>query len=80
MKRGFLLSDKKKLNIAVDPSLENKVEVKHEIFDAGMKMVKVDSSQDMDITIRFDSAGNIFTEHVASKGSESSKWEEWTFW
>lgn len=75
MKRGFLLSDKKKLNIAVSPDFGNKVEVKHETVDAalGIKMVKVDSSQDMDITIRTDSAGNIFFEHVASKGSEASK-------
>ena len=81
MKRGFLLSDNKQLNVSVSPKLSEKVAVKHEILDPalGLSMVKLTAEEGMNVKVRTDKDGNVFFEAVENRGGDVSKWEVWHF-
>lgn len=74
MKRGFLLSDNKKLNVAVSPKLSQKVEVKHEVVDPalGISMVKLTSEEGMNVKVSTDKDGNVFFQAVEQRGGDVS--------
>ncbi len=75
MKRGFLLSDNKRLNVSVSPKLSEKVEVKHELLDAalGLSMVKVTSHEGMNVKVTTDKEGNVSFKAVERRSDDTSQ-------
>ena len=62
MKRGFLLSDGKKLSVDVkDKDFAKTVEVSTQVLDPdlGVSMVKVTAAESMDVKVKIDKDGNV---------------------
>lgn len=62
MKRGFLLSDGKKLSVDVkDKNFAKTVEVSTQVLDPelGVSMVKVTAEEGMDVKVKIDKDGNV---------------------
>ena len=70
MKRGFLLSDGKKITLDVrDKEFAKTVEVSTQVLDPnlGVSMLKVTAAEDMDVKIKIDEDGNVTFQHKPSK-------------